>query len=118
MSMFEIYLIMQLDVISTFLWFAALFLPAFIVPYAIGLHEIKPDKSQIFLFKLMIVVEVCFIILAVLTPDTKTAATMVVGEKITNNPALIESADKGVKLLPKVIDAVDVYLNKKGGKDD
>lgn len=116
MSMFEIYLIMQLDVIWKASVLAALLLPAFIVPYAIGLHEIKPDKLQMFLFKLMIVVEVCFIILAVLTPDTKTATTMVVGEKITNNPALIESADKGAKLLPKVIDAVDVYLKKKGGK--
>ena len=118
MSMFEIYLIIQLDVISKFLCVSALcFL--FIASLLIGIvyeYNLKRIKKKTIVT--LLTIECFLVLLAVLTPNTKTAITMVAGEKITNNPALIESADKGAKLLPKVIDAVDVYLKKKGASND
>ena len=113
MSMFEIYLIMQLDSIKLILVLVSAISPLMLLVYAGAVCEFQPDKFNFKTMKKMCAVIVFLIVTATLTPTTKTAIAMVAGEKITNNPALIESADKGVKLLPKVIDAVDVYLNKK-----
>ena len=116
MNMFEIYIIMQLDAIAEAFLALTLLLGTIILIYVTIIcieSDFNPVKNKLKIFKLMLIVEFCLILLIGLIPNTKTAITMIVGEKITNNTDLIESANKGMKLLPKIIEEVDEYLEEK-----
>jgi len=111
--MFEIFLILKLDDIVIFykIFIAVLLLPLgalWGMRYADDIKSLEKPAIK------LTVAWIVFVIMLVLTPNTKTALTMIAGESITNNKEIIKTVDKSVELLPKVIEAIDKYLDKKG----
>jgi len=115
MSMFEIYIIMQLDSIKTgclLLGVSLLFIGAI---FTMMIFDSALDKFrfQVPIAVIILITSVLLFISNMFLPSTKTALTMVAGEKITNNEQLKESVNKGVEILPKVLKMVDKYVEKK-----